>query len=201
MDLREIKNNKSGEEPIGFMCYETVGITCCNPNIFMPKWRRMLTMRYWRMRKFTWQMRLRELWFKIKSKKMHTEMIWPKVGMASLVEIMAKDFPLRFGNYFDFTNGYKCLNMWAENLEEWAKNNKGMIEVTVFNGRFAIVTDKRITGDWLTNDNYGLVQYGLDKATEREILKAFPCFKKELKANSGVVYFTTEPEYIGKIGE
>ncbi len=84
--------------------------------------------------------------------------IKPVVGMISLVGIHAENFPLSFGNYFSFDEPFiKCVNMWAENLEEWVRINGGdKIEVIVFqdshNLPFCFVTDDRIHEDWLLKD-------------------------------------------------
>jgi hypothetical protein len=80
--------------------------------------------------------------------------IYPAVGMMSLVGIILNHYPLSFGNYFDFASGERCLNMWAENLQEAIiRFNLTDIEVTVFSDEYnqpmAFVTDERIPKDWL----------------------------------------------------
>jgi len=56
--------------------------------------------------------------FKIKSE---TKLIKPIIIGMSCVAIPGAEnksnYPLSFGNYFSFKEGY-CINMWAENLEE-----------------------------------------------------------------------------------
>ena len=90
--------------------------------------------------------------------KKQTKMkIKPAVGMISLVGVYGEEFPLSFGNYFSFDNGMRCVNMWAENLEEWVKiNGANEIGVTAFqdlhNQPFCFVTDNRIHADWLLKD-------------------------------------------------
>ena len=61
------------------------------------------------------------------------------------------DYPLGFGNYFGFhAPGYKCINMWAENLTEWVKRNEATdIEVAIFGDKWAFVIDERVPQDWL----------------------------------------------------
>ena len=46
------------------------------------------------------------------------ESIAPKVGSMSCVGIAPREFPLSFGNYFWFTNEYRAVNFWAENLND-----------------------------------------------------------------------------------
>ena len=81
------------------------------------------------------------------------------VGMVSLVGIHDEGYPISYGNYFSFAENYlKCVNMWAENLEEWVKRTHvDKIEVTAFkyspeikyHPDFCFVTDERVTKDWL----------------------------------------------------
>lgn len=79
------------------------------------------------------------------------EQYLPVVGMESLVGVLGKDYPLSFGNYCSISNGPYLVNMWSENLREWARRNPDeKIEVTVVshgNSRVGIVTDKRLS-DW-----------------------------------------------------
>ncbi len=74
----------------------------------------------------------------------------PKVSRTSLVGIHSKDYPLSFGNYCWIWEGPYLVNCWAENLEEWARRNKGeKIWVTVVShkGRsLGVVTDERMKG-------------------------------------------------------
>ncbi len=85
--------------------------------------------------------------------KQTTEKIKARVGMTSLVGILTDEFPVPFGNYFDFSSGERCLNMWAENLEEFAEKYEILeLECVVFsNGKYrmAFVTDKRVPENWL----------------------------------------------------
>ena len=87
-----------------------------------------------------------------------------KVGMMSLVGIMGKEYPLSFGNYFAFSNGLYCVNMWAENLEEIVKRNKiDTVECTVFSDgkhQLAFVTDKRIPPNWLIQNRLCVTGHG-----------------------------------------
>lgn len=82
--------------------------------------------------------------------------IEPRIGFHSLVGVRSKDFPLNFGNYFGFWNGYRAVNFWAENLEEAVR--RGLIddiEVEVYRmdehpkNAWAVVIDKRLEG-WTT---------------------------------------------------
>ena len=51
------------------------------------------------------------------------------VGMRSLVGVSKKNFPLGHANYFSFGNDVRCLNMWAENLEEAVSRRTFLISV------------------------------------------------------------------------
>ena len=88
--------------------------------------------------------------------KKTVENIKARVGLVSLVGILTDEFPVSFGNYFDFASGERCLNMWAENLEEFAaKHDILELECTVFSDeghRLAFVTDKRVPASWLHQD-------------------------------------------------
>lgn len=81
------------------------------------------------------------------------EKIKALIGMHSLVGVNTSKFPVGFGNYFDFRSGERCLNMWAENLREFASKKEILeIECTVFSdgkSRLAFVTDKRVPTEWL----------------------------------------------------
>ncbi len=89
-----------------------------------------------------------------------------RVGMMSLVGIGSKEYPLGFGNYFSFAgtiedimNGrdIRCLNFWAENLNEAARRflPDGMVRVILYsheNGlKWAVVDDERIPPEWYHN--------------------------------------------------
>lgn len=81
-----------------------------------------------------------------------TLMLLPRVGSHSLVGIYDTDYPIKFGNYCSIAEGPYLCNMWAENLEEWARRNptSGPIEITEYNhaGRsLGLVTDERLR-DW-----------------------------------------------------
>ena len=76
----------------------------------------------------------------------------PVVGMTSLVWIGDTDYPLKHGNYCSVAGGPYLVNMWADNLQEWAARNPGSgpIEITVFEhgGRcIGMVTDNRLA-EW-----------------------------------------------------
>lgn len=77
----------------------------------------------------------------------------PRVDMTSCVGICEKTRPVAFGNYCSIDGGPYLVNMWAENLEEWALRNPDVkkIEVTEFidekSGRaLGVVTDTRLEG-------------------------------------------------------
>lgn len=89
-------------------------------------------------------------------KILHIEVrdIEPVVGMHSLVGVVNESYPMPFGNYFSFEAGPRCVNMWAENLEEWVKQNilVGKIKIEIVNGKHAIIVDECIPRDWLIPD-------------------------------------------------
>lgn len=76
----------------------------------------------------------------------------PIVGMTSLVGVHRTDYPLSFGNYMSLHNGPYIVNMWAENLTEWARQNPvADIEVTeLSDGKHVLgfISDDRLS-DWL----------------------------------------------------
>lgn len=91
------------------------------------------------------------------------------VGMQSLVGIGKSSYPKSFGNYFSFSStkediinmtSVRCVNMWAENLEEVSKRflKDGLIEGVLFTeersdgrmNRWFVVDDTRLPSkDWL----------------------------------------------------
>lgn len=76
------------------------------------------------------------------------------VGMMSLVGVRG-EFPVSWGNYFWFgERGPRCVNMWAENLEEACKRflPDGAIEGYLFDDKWFVVADDRVPADWLYND-------------------------------------------------
>lgn len=80
----------------------------------------------------------------------------PQIGGKSLVGTSSKNYPLSFGNYFWLNKGPYIINMWAENLEEWSRQNPDIdqIEVTILgyddNNCLGIITDNRLSG-WLND--------------------------------------------------
>ena len=83
---------------------------------------------------------------------MEIKRIPAKVGFESCVGVGLGgiEYPLGFGNYFGFWPDYKCINMWSENLREWARrNNASDIGVAVFSDKWAFVLDPRVPEDWL----------------------------------------------------
>ncbi len=82
---------------------------------------------------------------------MEIKRIPTQVGYMSLVGIITAQYPLSWGNYFSFSPVYyRCINMWAENMEEWARiNNATDIEVAVFDEKWAFVVDERVPEEWL----------------------------------------------------
>lgn len=85
-----------------------------------------------------------------------TKKIPAQVGMVSLVGIMAKDYPVGFGNYFSFSNGLRSINMWAENLNHATPLylQDGMIEVDVWTDgdkKWAVIVDQRLPEGYTTD--------------------------------------------------
>lgn len=86
--------------------------------------------------------------------KWEIKKIKPAIGMVSLVAVSGKDFPLSYGNYFSFSSGHYCLNMWAENLIEWLKLNPAEeIEVLeiIDDKTFCVVIDENIPKEWVNS--------------------------------------------------
>lgn len=98
------------------------------------------------------------------------ETLAAKVGSRSLVGC-GGDFPRRGGNYFDFADcehgdwtpytGRRCVNMWAENLEEATKRflPDGLVAVDSYwlddmKKKWCIVVDPRIPKEWLLTAPY-----------------------------------------------
>ena len=84
-----------------------------------------------------------------------------QIGGVSLLGVADEEvFPISFGNYFSFTSGHYCLNMWAENLKEYtrmrnnANEDLGEIEIVEINDmrKFCLVVDKRIPSQWLNQE-------------------------------------------------
>jgi hypothetical protein len=131
----------------------------------------------------------------IKEEKIPTE-----VGSHSLVGIGSAGnydaYPLSFGNYFTFRNGYRAVNFWAENLKEWAnRKDKRWIEVktyTVDRRVWAVVIDEDAK-DWTTR--VCLTGCGAPRAV-----------KEAMAENhgfdfSGSICGCEEPEEYSKIGQ
>lgn len=79
------------------------------------------------------------------------KMIPAVVGCHSLVGIYG-EAPHAFGNYFDFSNGLRAVNMWSENLNDWVKKtNNTEIKVRVYENKFALVIDERLPKGYITN--------------------------------------------------
>ena len=71
------------------------------------------------------------------------------IGMVSLVGVRIDKYPVGFGNYFDFANGLRCINMWAENLAHASKLylEDSLIVVHVWREdkrQWAVVVDQRL---------------------------------------------------------
>jgi hypothetical protein len=96
-----------------------------------------------------------------------------RVGSMSCVGV-GKERPCHWGNYFDFFASnedfilgreIRCVNMWAENLQELVRNgtlSDGKVEVVIFEceyeyddkkytSKFAVVDDSRISEEWYYN--------------------------------------------------
>jgi len=81
-----------------------------------------------------------------------------KVGGRSLIGVVDKR-PCSWGNYFWFEypddetdgGGWRCVNMWAENLEAAVEKflPDGNVVVAVWDDSYALVVDPRIPKDWL----------------------------------------------------
>jgi hypothetical protein len=87
------------------------------------------------------------------------KMIPAQVGMKSLIGC-GGEYPLGWANYFSFYDknnrfeGIRCLNFWAENLQEAVRRflPDGLVEVISYeNDRFAIIDDSRIPENWYYN--------------------------------------------------
>lgn len=84
------------------------------------------------------------------------KMFKPAVGMSSCVGIMGCNYPLSFGNYCGISGGPYLVNIWAENLSEWARRNPDVaeIEVTVVahcGKSIGFVSDERLQ-DWCNKE-------------------------------------------------
>lgn len=84
-----------------------------------------------------------------------TKKIPAQVGMVSLVGVTTKSYPVPFGNYFDFSNGVRCINMWAENLNHAAPLylQDRLVEVDVWteeDRQWAVVVDERLPEGYTT---------------------------------------------------
>ena len=81
--------------------------------------------------------------------------IKPIVKYVSMVGVGDTDYPISFGNYFEFNSGHYCLNMWAENLRKYCKENKlediEILEI-IADRLFCLVVDKRIPKEWLNKE-------------------------------------------------
>ena len=101
----------------------------------------------------------------------------PKIGTISLVGVPKGPYPLPFGNYFSLRSGLRITNMWAENLQEWERQNPAdTIEVTVFaegKHRLGIITDPRIPPEWLLKDNLCVTGYGWGSNELAESVRGF----------------------------
>lgn len=82
-----------------------------------------------------------------------------RMASASLVNILSRERPTSFGNYFNFRSSsivsgeLNCLNMWAENLSDAVKRDfipDGYVEVRVYGeNEWVIVVDNRIPNSYL----------------------------------------------------
>lgn len=77
-----------------------------------------------------------------------------QIGNRSLVGIIISTYPFNFGNYFSFyPDDTYCLNMWAENLDEWLKRKPmsmiKILEIRDTNRKFCLVIDPRVPADWI----------------------------------------------------
>lgn len=88
---------------------------------------------------------------------MEIKKIKAEIGSQTLVAIkkQKQGEPVSYGNCFDFSKtNYKCVNMYAENASYAFKNflDDGMVEIVLFDNRYAEVIDKRIPTEWLTKN-------------------------------------------------
>lgn len=112
--------------------------------------------------------------------------VYASVGMMSLVGVMSNSFPVTHGNYFSFSNGLRCINMWAENLEHAVSCylHDTYVQVHVWQDRFeqwGVVVDDRLPEGYTTS---------------------YPCFtgsilpSKEILKEMGKMYgWTTHPKF------
>ena len=76
-------------------------------------------------------------------------MIPAVVGSYSLVGVSDGPYPMSFGNYFCFSRGPRCVNMWAENLERWVRDTgHDSILVRQYDKEYALVIDSRLPKGW-----------------------------------------------------
>lgn len=100
------------------------------------------------------------------------------VGYVSLVEILGKDFPLSYGNYFSLGN-HHVINMWHENFKHLIKT--GVIKTDTLKGMefgFGIVlTDKQIPKDYLNERPCFTGSHGTIKDIKGIFKLMFPQYK------------------------
>ena len=87
--------------------------------------------------------------------KTELKLIDAVVGGSSLIGVGGKA-PHSWANYFWFSDGSRCYNFWAENLEaackEFLTDGKvQVVEYTWAGGKGAIVVDARIPDNWFYN--------------------------------------------------
>jgi len=99
----------------------------------------------------------------------------PEVGEVSLIGV-GKNLPASWANYFSFACGLRCVNMWAENMEEIVRRKQmTYIEVTVFNDgkyEFGAVSDSRVPKEWLIPRRHGGLCFTGGWRPTREVMEA-----------------------------
>ena len=76
----------------------------------------------------------------------------PESGRQSGALIVDKDFPLEYGNYCWINGGPYLVNCWAENLNEWSRQNPDVQEIEITevshggDDAVGIITDERLQG-------------------------------------------------------
>lgn len=93
--------------------------------------------------------------------------IKPVIGRRSYVDFIISSYPSPYGNYFWFSCGlhsYYCVNMWAENIEEWMRLHppEEKIKVEIINKTHIFITDKRIEKDWLVPEGICLTDSSIN---------------------------------------
>lgn len=78
-----------------------------------------------------------------------TKSIKPQIGRMTYMAVIVTEYPVRGGNRFWFGN-HQCMNMNAENLQEWLSQNPNVDELLVeFDEVSCEIVDERVEPMWL----------------------------------------------------